>query len=92
MTLEALQFFFCTEEVPNRTFREVVNTRRVWGRKLSEKLSERPSTSLIQIEFLRFQQSLSGTCHVVSIFLAAQDYITEVLNSKGTDFGLNILL
>ena len=45
-------------------------------------------TSLSQIEFLRFQQGLSVT---VPIFLVAQDYITEVLDSAGTDFGLKLL-
>ena len=47
-------------------------------------------SSLIQIEFLRFQPGLSGTGHVVQIFFGVQDHIAEVLNSAGSDFGLKI--
>ena len=47
-------------------------------------------TSLIQIEFLRFQHDLSVTGNAVKIFLATQDDILEILESTCTDFGLKI--
>ena len=48
-------------------------------------------TSFIQVEFLRFHQGLCVAGHAVSIFLAAQDYIAEVVDSTGTYFGLKRL-
>ena len=48
------------------------------------------STSLIQVKFLRFQQGLSVTGYAIPIFHAALNYITEVLDSTGTDFGFKI--
>ena len=47
-------------------------------------------TSLIQIEFLGFDQGLSVTGHAVPIFLASQDYSAEVPDNTRTDFGLRI--
>ena len=48
------------------------------------------STSLIQIKFLRFQQCLSLTAYAIPIFLYAQNYIVEVLETTGIDFSLQI--
>ena len=53
-------------------------------------MSKRPSDFLIQVEFLTFQQGLSITGHAIQILLAAQNYITEVLDSTDTDCGLKI--
>ena len=41
-------------------------------------------TSFIQIEFLRFLQSLSVTGHAILIFLPDQDHIAQVLYSTGS--------
>ena len=47
-------------------------------------------TTVIQIEFFRFQQDLSVTDNALRIFIAAQNHIAKILNSKRTDFGLKI--
>ena len=46
--------------------------------------------SLTQIKYLIFPQGLSVTGHAISILLAAENYIAEVLDNTGTDFGVKI--
>ena len=48
------------------------------------------STSLIEVEFVRFQQGVSITGHSILIFLGAQIYIADMLDSTGTNFGLEV--
>ena len=59
---------------------------------ISEKVLYVFSISHIQVKFLRCQQCLSVTGYAISIFLAAQSYIAEVLGSTGTNFRRKILL
>ena len=73
---------------PHRNYRGIISKYCLFGP--SYQYPRPDSISLIQVEFFRFQQGLSVTGHAIPISLAAQNYIAEVLDRTGTEFGLKI--